>query len=191
MPPSIPAASSVPPSGDVVTTPDDIQPGLPPRTLLVLLTRLLESLERLRAALATAKVLKRLRGYLYTDWQDYRLGQGLDGNAQGLMTKKVKTKTIEVAMDEHGYLIVDNVVAASPVAESFEENDDGDVESAEEEEPHLIRLTLHARDLCWEKDLTWACCVVWTVIQLIHERRSVVRAFIDEGADVKDPCWHP
>ncbi|KAI5983025.1 hypothetical protein EDD15DRAFT_2202363 [Pisolithus albus] len=49
-------ASSVPPSDDVVTMPDDIQQGFPPRTLLVLLTRLLESLECLCAALATAKV---------------------------------------------------------------------------------------------------------------------------------------
>ncbi|KIK11820.1 hypothetical protein PISMIDRAFT_19206 [Pisolithus microcarpus 441] len=100
MPPSIPAASSVPPSGDVVTAPDDIQQGLPPRTLLVLLTRLLESLERLRAALATAKATAS--------------GKGLDGNAQGAHDEEGEDKeTITVAIYEHGHLIVD-VMAAEP-----------------------------------------------------------------------------
>ncbi|KIN95071.1 hypothetical protein M404DRAFT_166805 [Pisolithus tinctorius Marx 270] len=50
------APPSFPSSSDDITTPDNIQPGLPPLSLFVLLTRLLEALERLRAALAEAEV---------------------------------------------------------------------------------------------------------------------------------------
>ncbi|KIK14000.1 hypothetical protein PISMIDRAFT_17592 [Pisolithus microcarpus 441] len=102
--PVSPSCMNVLPSADVVAAPDNIQPGLPPCTVLVLLTRLLESLERLRVALATAEVLIEGGSILIVyegDWasaekaarisEDVSIptgkatasGKDLDGNAQG------------------------------------------------------------------------------------------------------------
>ncbi|KIK16409.1 hypothetical protein PISMIDRAFT_267780 [Pisolithus microcarpus 441] len=215
MPPSIPAASNVPPSGDVVAAPDDIQPGLPPPILLVLLTRLLEELEHLRTALARAEV--RIVGgsilIIYEgDWasaeeaartsEDVSIpigkstasGEGLGRNERGAPDEESEDEeTMTVEIDEHGRLIFEDV-AGSPIAESFEENDvdDGDEESEDEDEPHLFRLSLidfaHTRLVPGQGPDTGVLLGIDTLIRLIHERRGVVQALIDEDAGVKNPC---
>ncbi|KIK17881.1 hypothetical protein PISMIDRAFT_14768 [Pisolithus microcarpus 441] len=202
MPPCIPAVSNVHPSGDVVAAPDDIQPGLPPPILLVLLTRLLEALERLRAALAraevTGKVQRRLRGHRRTSLLNSKAtaeGEGLGGNERGAPDDEGEDEeTMTVEIDEHGHLIFDDVVAGSPVAESSEENeaDDVDEESEDEDEPRLFRLSLidfaHTRLAPGQGPDTGVLLGIDTLIRLIHERRGVVQALIDEDAGVKNPC---
>ncbi|KAI6110867.1 SAICAR synthase-like protein [Pisolithus croceorrhizus] len=218
--PSIAAASNMPPSGDIVATPDNIQPGLPLHILLVLLTRLLEALERLRVALSTAEV--RIVGgsvlIIYEgDWacaekaartsqstsvlngDATALGEGLDGNERGAFDEEGEDEEpITVEIDEHGHLL-DDVVAASPVAESFEENDDDDDDDEEDEdEPRLFRLSLidfaHTRLAPGQGPDTGVLLGIDTLIRLIHERRSVVQALVDEGAgagaDAKSPYRH-
>ncbi|KAI6142279.1 hypothetical protein EDD17DRAFT_1498396 [Pisolithus thermaeus] len=184
--PSIAAASNMPPSGDIVATPDNIQPGLPLHILLVLLTRLLEALERLRVALSTAEV--RIVGgsvlIIYEgDWA---------------CAEKAARTSQSTSIDEHGHLL-DDVVAASPVAESFEENDDDDDDDEEDEdEPRLFRLSLidfaHTRLAPGQGPDTGVLLGIDTLIRLIHERRSVVQALVDEGAgagaDAKSPYRH-
>ncbi|KAI6109109.1 SAICAR synthase-like protein [Pisolithus croceorrhizus] len=217
VPPSIPAASNIPPSGDVVTTPDGIQPGLPLHILLILLTRLLEALERLRAALASAEV--RIVGgsilIIYEgDWASAEKAartsesvslngkttassEGLDGNERGAFDEEGEDEEmITVEIDENGQLILDDVVAASPVAESFEENDDddGDEDSEDEDEPRLFKLSLidfaHTRLVPGQGPDTGVLLGIDTLIRLIYERRSVVRALVDEGAHLKNPSCH-
>ncbi|KAI5990883.1 hypothetical protein EDD15DRAFT_1133704 [Pisolithus albus] len=214
MPPSIPAASNVPPSGDVVAAPDDIQPGLPPPILLILLTRLIEALARLRAALAGAEV--RIVGgsilIIYEgDWESAEKaartsedvsigkataeGEGLGGNERGAADDEGEDEeTITVEVDEHGHLILDDVVTGSPIAESFEENeaDDADEESEDEDEPRLFRLSLidfaHTRLVPGQGPDTGVLLGIDTLTRLIRERRGVVQALIDEDAGVKNAC---
>lgn len=118
----------------------------------------------------------------------------MDGNAQGAHDEEGEDKeTITVAIYEHGHLIVDDVMAANPVTELFEENDDdGDVESEAADERHLFTLPLidfaHTRLVPGRGPDTGVLLGVDTLIGLIHERRSVVQALVDEGASVKNPC---
>lgn len=63
-------------------------------------------------------------------------GEDLDGNAQGAPDEGEDEETITAEMDENGPLIIDDVVATSPVAKSFED-DDGD-----EDESRLFRLSI-------------------------------------------------
>ncbi|KIK10687.1 hypothetical protein PISMIDRAFT_690853, partial [Pisolithus microcarpus 441] len=63
-------------------------------------------------------------------------GEGSDGNAQGAPDEGEDEETITVEIDEHGPLTIDDVVEASPVAKSFED-DDGD-----EDESRQFRLSL-------------------------------------------------
>ncbi|KAI6043640.1 hypothetical protein EDC04DRAFT_2890801 [Pisolithus marmoratus] len=58
VPPPVPMASNPLPLVDVMTNPDNIQRGLPPLSLFVLLTRLLQALECLCVALSTAEVAR-------------------------------------------------------------------------------------------------------------------------------------
>ncbi|KAI6143426.1 hypothetical protein BKA82DRAFT_34817 [Pisolithus tinctorius] len=160
-------ASLLPSSSNDITTPDNIQPGLPPLSLSVLLTRLLEALERLRAALAEAEVrivggsiliiyegdwaraekaVRTLAGDSDLNSKPTAAGEGLGRNEEGPLDEEDEDEeeTITVEVDESGHLILDDVVATSPVVESFEENDDDDEceDEDEEDDPRLFRLSL-------------------------------------------------
>ncbi|KAI6110865.1 hypothetical protein EDD16DRAFT_1809145 [Pisolithus croceorrhizus] len=215
VPPSIPAASNIPPSDDVATTPDDIQPGLPPHILFVLLTRLLEALGRLRAALSTAEVrivggsvliiyegdwasaekaARTSEGVPLSNGKTTASSEGWDGNERGAFDEEGgDEETITGEIDEHSHLIVDDVVAASPVAKSFDENDD-DEDSEDKDDPRLFRLSLidfaHTRLVPGQGPDTGVLLGIDTLIRLIHERRNVVQAFV-EDAGAKNPCCHP
>ncbi|KAI6004679.1 hypothetical protein EDD15DRAFT_1015606 [Pisolithus albus] len=151
MPPSILAASTVPPppsSADVAAAPDDTQPGLPSRILLVLLTRPLEAFERLPGVLATADVRivgGRILIIHEADWASAEKAARASEDVS-ILNGKASAKgegedeeTITPEIGENGHLIVDDVVAVSAVAESFEGNDK---ESQDDGEPHLFRLSL-------------------------------------------------
>lgn len=112
-------------------------------------------------------------------------GESLHGNAQRAPDEEGEDEeTITVEIDEYGRL----VVAASPIAESFEENDadDGDGESEGEDEPPLFRLSLidfaHTRLMPGQGPDTGVLLGIDTPIRLIHEQRSVVQALIGEDA---------
>ncbi|KAI6004646.1 hypothetical protein EDD15DRAFT_2191463 [Pisolithus albus] len=124
---------NVPPSADFVAAPDDVQPGLPPHILLVLLTRPLEALERLRAVLATVDVRivgERILIIHEADWASAEKGARTSENISTLNSKTTDKgegedeQTITLEIGKNGHLIVGDVVAVSPVAESFEGNDE-------------------------------------------------------------------
>ncbi|KAI6004725.1 hypothetical protein EDD15DRAFT_2359506 [Pisolithus albus] len=97
MPPPVLAASVVPPAADVAAAPDDIQ---------------LEVLERLRAVLATEDGARTSEDVSILNGKTTDKGEGED------------EQTITLEIGENGHLIVGDVVAVSPVAESFEGNDE-------------------------------------------------------------------
>ncbi|KIN97615.1 hypothetical protein M404DRAFT_970463 [Pisolithus tinctorius Marx 270] len=138
------APPSFPSSSDDITTPDNIQPGLPPLFLFVLLTRLLDALERLRAAIAEAEVrivggsiliiyegdwaraekaVRTLEGDSDLNRKSTAAGEGLGRNEEeGSLNEEDEDEEemVAVEVDENGYPILDDVVATSPVVDSFE-----------------------------------------------------------------------
>ncbi|KIK20505.1 hypothetical protein PISMIDRAFT_682203, partial [Pisolithus microcarpus 441] len=114
-------------------------------------------------------------------------GEGLDGNAQGAPDEGEDEETITAEIDENGPLIIDDVVATSPVAKSFED-DDGD-----EDKSRLFRLSLidfaHTRLVPGQGPDTRVLLVIDT--QPTHSRTAdtrVVPALLHENAGVKYPC---
>ncbi|KAI6004639.1 hypothetical protein EDD15DRAFT_2191460 [Pisolithus albus] len=118
---------------------DAIQP-----IVLVLLTHLLEALERLHAALATAEV-RIVGGSILIIYEGdlasaEKVAQTPEDvpilNGKATSEGKVEDEeTIAVQIDEHGHHIVDDVVAGTT-------NEGGDEESRDDDEPHLFRLSL-------------------------------------------------
>ncbi|KAI6004627.1 hypothetical protein EDD15DRAFT_2526081 [Pisolithus albus] len=122
-----------PPSADVAAAPDDTQPGLPPRIHLVLLTRPLEAFERLREVLATADVRivgGRILIIHEADWASAEKAARASEDVSILNGKATAKgegedeETIRPEIGGNGHLIVGDVVAVSPVVESFEGNDE-------------------------------------------------------------------
>ncbi|KAI6142227.1 hypothetical protein BKA82DRAFT_1007807 [Pisolithus tinctorius] len=213
------APPSFPSSNNDITTPDNIQPGLPLPSLFVLLTHLLEALERLRAALAEAEVrivggsiliiyegdwaraekaVRTLEGNSDLNSKPTAAGEGLGRNEEGSLDEEDEDEeeTITVEVDESGHLMLDDVVATSPVVESFEENDDDDEceDEDEEDDPRLFRLSLidfaHTRLVPGQGPDTGVLLGIDTLIRLIRERRDVVQPLINEGVDAKSIRGH-
>ncbi|KAI6042693.1 hypothetical protein EDC04DRAFT_2657852 [Pisolithus marmoratus] len=152
VPPFIPAPN-IPSSEEVVTTPDNIQPGLPLRLLFILLTRLLEALERLRVAVAAAEV--RIVGgsilVIYEgDWaRAEKAARMLEGERRNGLGRRRRGH-------ERGHFILDDVVASSPVAESLKK---------------LTMKTRMKRTNCACPD-TGVLLGIDTIIRLIRERQE-------------------
>ncbi|KAI6154562.1 hypothetical protein BKA82DRAFT_4510311 [Pisolithus tinctorius] len=217
--PSTTAPPSFPSSSDDITTSDNIQPGLPPLSLFVLLTRLLEALERLRAALAEAEVcivggsiliiyegnwapaekaVRTLEGDSDLNSKPTVAGEGLSRNEKGALDEEDEDEedTITVEVDESGHVILNDVVTTSPVVESFEEEDDDDdcEDEDEEDDPCLFRLSLfdfaHTRLVPGQGPDTGVLLGIDTLIRLIRERWDVVQPLINEGVDAKSTRGH-
>ncbi|KIK17088.1 hypothetical protein PISMIDRAFT_15358 [Pisolithus microcarpus 441] len=154
-----------------------------------LLKRLHEALELLRVALATAEVLIVGGSILIIYEADWASAEKAAQTSEdvSILNDEATAKgegedkeTITVEIGENGHLIVDDVVAG------------GDEESEDEDEHHLFRLSLidfaHMQLVPGQGPDTGVLLGIDTLIRLIHEGWSVVRACIDEGADVKNPC---